>query len=245
MVNRTTRQGHRTNGDADCQTSNTPDGAGQGDFPFGANAEDAAPPKSPEGSARPVAASDPYDPASLRITGDFNASVNLKKAILSIPVRKPDKSWWIRAHPDAAYHLQTAVIELKGEKGPGESYLVAPHLRGDLATEPTFRPKLIVAAVTSTKDPFLWELALPNGQRDSDWTETGLEALQLAMKGWTRVAANMGAGRYDAWTAVGAKLPEPEWPALSMRDWLQFGFKGRVIDALDHPVLLRLRGEVL
>src|SRR5262245_16982937 len=56
---------------------------------------------------------DPFDPAALRISGDFNASVGVHKALLSVPVRKPDKSWFVRAHPDPNYHLTTWVIEMK------------------------------------------------------------------------------------------------------------------------------------
>jgi hypothetical protein len=68
---------------------------------------------------------DPFDPASLRLRGDLTAAMGVKKALLSVPVRKPDKTWFVRVHPDEAYSIQTAVIELKEEK---ETYLVARDL---------------------------------------------------------------------------------------------------------------------
>ena len=48
---------------------------------------------------------DPFDPASLRLTSDFSASIGVKKALLSVPVRKPDKSWFVRVHPSDEYRL--------------------------------------------------------------------------------------------------------------------------------------------
>jgi hypothetical protein len=67
-------------------------------------------------------APDPFDPASLRISGEMSATLGVKKALLTVPTRKPDKSWFVRVHPDDAYHLSTAVIELKEDR---ETYLVA------------------------------------------------------------------------------------------------------------------------
>jgi hypothetical protein len=38
-------------------------------------------------------------------------------------------------------------------------------------------------------------------------------------------------------------LPPPTWPELSFGELLKIAFKSRYIDTLDHPVLLKLRGE--
>jgi hypothetical protein len=225
------------------ERNSTPNTAEGTDFPFGHNSEPEAASQAPAADPFPdPAAPDPFDPAALRISSDFNATVGLKKAVLSIPARKPDKSWWVRAHPGEDYRVQTAVIELRGERS-GETYLVAPQLRAHLAAEPTFRPKLLVAAVTTQGTPFLWEAALPRNDREDNWSKTGLEAVRLATEGWVRVAANMAAGGYDCWQATG-DLPDPQWPDLSFREWLRLAFKDRYIDTLDHSVLRRLRGEV-
>src|SRR4051812_18709708 len=81
--------------------------------------------------AEKPAAPDPFDPAALRLTQDFSASVGVQKALLAVPVRKPDKSWFVRVYPDETYRLQTAVIELKEDR---ETYLVAPALWSALST---------------------------------------------------------------------------------------------------------------
>src|SRR5262245_19397536 len=75
---------------------------------------------------------DPFDLTKWRLVHDYGASLGVKKALLSVPIRKPDKSWFVRVHPNEAYRQQTAVIELKEERG-SETYLVAPRLWPELA----------------------------------------------------------------------------------------------------------------
>jgi hypothetical protein len=217
-------------------------------FPFGAN-DPSEPetsttrlPVAPEVPEVEQAGPDPFDPASLRLTQDFSTGAGVKKVHLTIPVRKPEKTWFVRAHPDEAYRLQTAVIELKEERG--EIYAVAPALWPELAAEVAFRPKLLVTAINRQGVVFLWALNLPkpDGKVD-EWTRTGLEAVQLATKGWVRVYANMGVGGYEVAQPT-ATLSEPEWPDLPFREMLRIAFRDRFVDTLDHPILRRLRGEV-
>jgi hypothetical protein len=189
----------------------------------------------------PPAGPDPFDAAALRLPSDFNAAVGVRKVLLSVQVRKPDKAAFVRVHPDEAYRLQTCVVELKEER---ESYLVARHLWPDLAMEATFRPKLLVTAITRQGTVFLWELNLPRADgRVDEWTRTALEAVNRAVTRWVRVTANMGLGAYDVCEATGA-LGEPEWPAISFNELLKLAFRDRFINDPNHPVLRRLRGEV-
>jgi hypothetical protein len=196
-----------------------------------------------EASASPPQASgaDPFDPASLRLSQEFGAGLGVKKALLSVPVRKPANSWWVRVHAAPEYRLQTAVIELKEDR---ETYLVAPILWDDLMTEATFSPRALFTAVNRQGVLFLWPIRLPRADgRADEWNRTALEAAEQATKGWVRVAANMALGAYDVFEA-GGQLGEPDWPALPLRELLRIAFKDRFIDSLDHPVLRRLRGEV-
>ena len=70
-------------------------------------------------SAKPEA--DPFDLNSLRLSQDFASAVGVKKLIMTVPVRKPSKEWFIRTHPDPDYRLPTAVLELKEDNGPRKS----------------------------------------------------------------------------------------------------------------------------
>jgi hypothetical protein len=199
----------------------------------------------PEATSTPAgdepAAPDPFDPAALRISQTFGAGLGVKKTLLSVPVRKPAKDWWVRAHPSEHYRLPTYVIELKEDH---ETYLVASALWPELATEATLRPKLLATAISRQGVLFLWPLNLPREDgRADEWTKTALEALDLATKGWVRVVPNMLLGAYDVLT-TSASLPEPEWPPLPFGELLHVAFRGREIETAEHPVLRRLRGEV-
>jgi len=160
---------------------------------------------------------------------------------MSVPVRKPDKSWFVRVHDQDDYRLLTAVIELKEDR---ETYLVAPDLWPALATEATFGPRAFYTAINRQGVVLLWQIRLPgsDGKLD-DWNKTALEAAKRATAGWVRVAANMALGAYDVFEAAGS-LSEPAWPDMKFRDLLAIAFKDKVIDSMDHPVLRKLRGEV-
>jgi hypothetical protein len=189
----------------------------------------------------PTTSPDPYDPANLRLTPDMTASLGVKKLAISVPVRKPDKSWFIRVHTDPDYQLKTAVIELKEDR---EMYLVSPSLWPSLAAEATFSPKAIFTAINRQNIVFLWPIRLPGPDgRVDEWSRTALETVALAQQGWVRIAANLQLGAYDVFQATG-EFPEPEWPATPLRELLKIGFKDKFIDAPDHPVLQKLRGEI-
>jgi hypothetical protein len=178
------------------------------------------------------------DLTQLRLSQDFAATVGVKKALLTIPIRKPSREVFVRTNPEM--RLETAVLELKEDR---ETYLVAPVLWPELASEATFGPRALFGAITRQGVFFVWPIRLPgsDGKLD-DWSRSALEAASLAESRWIRVASNMSLGAYEIFTAT-ADWPEPEWPDLSFNELLRIAFKGRVIDALDHPVLKRLRGE--
>jgi hypothetical protein len=189
----------------------------------------------------PINPTDPFDPARLRMTQDFAATLGVKKHIHTVPVRKPDKAAFVRVHPDPDYRLPTGIIELKEER---EIYLVSPDVRDELATESTFGMRLFFTAMTRQNVLFLWPVRLPgpDGKVD-EWSRSAMEAAELASKSWVRVQSNMSLGAYECFEAT-APIPDPKWPDMPFRDILKTAFKDKHIDSLDHPVLQRLRGEI-
>ena len=181
-------------------------------------------------------APDPFDPIALRVSPNFEA-VAVKRVIVAVPVRKPKRQEFVRVHPDEAYRLETAVVELAEER---ETYLVVPALLEALADE--VRLVRLYLAVPRGGGPFFWPVPLPGPDgRRNPWHEAAERAALEAARRWVRVKANMAAGSYDIDVAVAA-IGEPEWPELPMRELLKLAFGERMIASLDHPVVKRLRG---
>jgi hypothetical protein len=103
------------------------------------------------GAAKPDL--DPFDPARLRLSQDFASAVGVRKVLSMVPVKKPEKTWWIRTHSSPDYRLQTGLLELKEER---ETYLVDPALWPALAAEPAFGPRLLVTSLSRQGVVFLW-----------------------------------------------------------------------------------------
>jgi hypothetical protein len=178
------------------------------------------------------------DLAGLRLSQDFAASIGVKKALLTVPVRKPAKEWFVRSHP--TLRIETCVLELKEAR---ETYLVAPALWSGLASESTFGPRALFAAMNRQNVLFVWPVRLPgtDGKLDN-WNRSALEAASMAESRWVRVASNMELGAYEVSEAT-ADWPEPDWPDLPFNEILRIAFKGHVIESFDHPKLKQLRGE--
>jgi len=59
-------------------------------------------------------APNPFDPAALRLDQSFAETVGVRKLLTTVPVRKPNRQDFVRAHADPAYRLTpAAIIELK------------------------------------------------------------------------------------------------------------------------------------
>ena len=142
-------------------------------------------------------------------------------------------------HPDAAYRLETALLEVKEAN---ETYLVDPSLWGELAGEIT--PKVLFTTITQQKVLSLWPVRLPgiDGRLD-DWNRSALEAAERARSVWLKLVSNRSLGAYEIYEAAG-NLSEPEWPELSFQELLEIAFKDHFIRSMDHPEVRRLRGEI-
>ena len=185
----------------------------------------------PEGNA--------FDLSHLRLSQNFAAAIGVKKALLTVPVRKPTRQEFVRVHPDPTYRMQVGLIELRDE---GEVYVVerdiCPELPGEVV------PKVLLTAMTRQGVVFLWPIRLPGEDGRLDlWNRSALDAADLATKQWVKVVSDRALGAYSVFEATG-NLPEPEWPEVSFEELVRVAFKGRVISALDHRVLRRLRGDV-
>jgi hypothetical protein len=182
---------------------------------------------------------DPFDLEKLRLSQDFSALAGVKKAIITIPIRKPSRQDWIRVHDSEEWMLQTAILELKDER---ETYLVAPALWSELSGE--IIPKEIVTTINRQGVLALWPIKLPGEDgRHDEWSRSALVAAEKAKTQWIRLVANMSLGAYEVYEAIG-DMPEPNWPDMTFQKVFEIAFKDRFIKSIDHPVVRRLRGEI-
>ena len=160
----------------------------------------------------------------------------MKKALLTVPVKKPDKQAFIRVHPDESFRLPTAILEFKEDR---ESYLVDPSLLSELPGEVV--PKMLFTAVTRQDVVFLWPVTLPaEDGRGMEWHRSLMLAAEMAMNTWVRVVANMSLGAYEVFEAAG-DLPEPRWPDVDLQGLLDIAFRDHFIQDMDHPAVQRRR----
>jgi hypothetical protein len=184
---------------------------------------------------------DPFDPANLRLDVDAAASLGVKKLLTTVPVRKPDKSWFVHCHPDEAYHLTVGVIDLKDDR---EIYLVEPRIASELQGDANLSYRMLITTINRQGTVFLWPVSLPTAEgRRNEWNDSAITASRLSMAGWVRVSANQSLGAYEVVQST-AILAKPVWPQLPMRELLRIAFKDKFVNSVDHPLLQRLRGEV-
>ena len=182
-------------------------------------------------------APNPFDPDSLRITGDIS-TVGAEKVLLQVPVRKPSNQEYFRVISDTNYWLTCAVLEMKADH---EFYVVTPDALHILAED----VKLVDLRLCLNRmgTVFFWPVPVvgPDGRTNS-WHESSREVAKLAVDSWLRMVANMSEGGYSVYRATG-NIPDPVWPDKTMAELLELTLKdGKRIDSEDHPIVQQLRG---
>ena len=191
-----------------------------------------------ETSPEAIELPDPFDPQSRKLDPS-SGNLPTKKLITTIPVRKPGKMDWVRVRPEPEYQLRVSLLDVREDK---EIYMVPPAMRGELAGE--YAPYAVYTAMTRRGTLFLWLARLPGDDgKDFRWFSSLREAAEYAQTSWVRVLADQALGAYVV-TLSEAKLSEPVWPELEMRDILKIAFGRYIVDNLDHPLVKSLRGLV-
>jgi hypothetical protein len=182
----------------------------------------------------------PFDPASLRLGQSFADTVGVKKLLTTVPVRKPNRQDFVRVHPDPAFRLTPAgIIDVKED---GEVYLLTPYMAQQLPGE--FNMATLYLTINRQGVLHLWPVKLPGSEgKPNAWHVSALGAAERAMETWVRVNANMSLGAYEIFEAYG-ELSEPAWPDISFQEILKIGFRDRIVDCADHPLVQRLKGVV-
>ena len=177
---------------------------------------------------------------NLRLKQDFSESLGVQRILTHVPVRKPNKTNFIRVHPDENYRMDIGIVELKETR---EVYLVTPDMMPEPGLYELVIPARLVTYITRQGVVALWPLKLEKDGKLNPWHESAMDAAQMAENHWVSVRADMSLGAYQVFVAT-AELPEPEWPEHTFSELVRIGFKGLIVDKPDHPLILQLTGAV-
>lgn len=175
---------------------------------------------------------------SLRIPTNFGERFAVKKLLVNVPVKKPNKSSFVRVKDGDEWEFMAFVFE---NKEAGETYLLTSDI-ADVVSE-SVRAVRLHLAVDRRANPLLIPVPLPDesGRRNA-WHDSLALAVERAKHRWVRIVANMPAGSYDLLEAQG-ELNQPVWPEQNMTQLVEIAFQGKIISNLAHPVIKELLGQ--
>lgn len=180
---------------------------------------------------------DPFDLNNLRLDQSFVEGAGAKKLLTTVPVRKPHQQDFVRVHPSPEYRATFAAIEVKDDR---EYYLLLPNIAKELPGE--FAMVTIHTAINRQGVVFLWPVRLPSPDgKENDWVRSMREAADRALTHWIRMKANMSLGAYDIYEAE-STISDPTWPDLPFQELVRIGFRDRLVNHMEHPLIKRLRG---
>ena len=135
------------------------------------------------------------------------------------------------------------MVGFRDEGGGGfsdEILVPDPDILMDLPENAVIQRFRVYYCVTQRGRPHLWRVRLPgdDGKMWPQW-EMQHDAAEVAERIWITLNAEtmpIPAPTQDR---------EPQWPDLTWGEVLQKAFKDKIVDDPDHPLLKRLRGEVV
>jgi hypothetical protein len=151
----------------------------------------------------------------------------------------------VRLCPDDDYwsdELCFVMVPIKGAKRDSLHLIDEDLAMESLPAGKIMRFRLALAA--KPNDGFFL-CRIPTRNLDNSWNRDNVAGCERAKKLWTQ-ATSRGEEGVDAYLLQVARdpdaFPEPKWPQQSLSDLIDRAFAGRMIDAKDHPALLRLIG---
>ena len=160
-----------------------------------------------------------------------------------IPIRNPKPDEFFRVMPGEKYTTDVNILQMKTDN---EWYLVDEDILPEIQLESQLKVMQLYVCVTQNSTPFVCLIPQPDSEgRLNSWHESGHKSMEEAKNFWVRRQADKSNGGYLITKASNAQLPDPKWPTESLEDLIDKAFDRYYIDKLDHPVLRRLRGEVL
>jgi hypothetical protein len=159
-----------------------------------------------------------------------------KKTILTMPVGKPSKQHFFRVHKKLEYPAY--VLDWEDER---ISYLITPQIAELIPNQVKY--KILYVAIYETGSPFLLSVIQPDSEgRWNNWHQSLSEAVTLAKKQWIRLEADLTTQGYNIIHAIG-DYGAPEWPNMTIEQYLAIAFKNTQIKDENHPRIKELFGQ--
>lgn len=178
-----------------------------------------------------------FDLEKLKIDQSFLDLAGGKTVQLTVPIRKPKKQLYFRAHADQKYSLTVYFLEREGEMN--ETYILSPNLP-EAAEEA--KPVTLVGCITNNGTFFFWPLALPDADgKLLECHRSAHVAANIAKSQWIRMFWDKELRSYKI-KYPEETFPDPAWPEQSAEELFEIAFKNKIISDRNHPVLKQLRG---
>ena len=160
-----------------------------------------------------------------------------------IPIRNPKPDEFFRCMSDENYTMDAHILSLKSEN---EWYLIDPEILPEIQLESQLRVMTLYVCVTMNSTPFVTCIPQPDEMgKINSWHDSGHRTMEEAKQCWVRRQADKANGGYIITKAMNAKLPDPKWPTMTLDEVIDKAFDKFYIDDISHPVLQRLRGEMM
>ncbi len=191
------------------------------------------------GQSRTTGTTSKFDPKRYRQVQTYRAEEATgwgRKQQTVIPVRKPSKKQFVRAHHSAEYRADA--MPTITDETTGEVYLLDADLDLPVDVENKIDMLNLVTAITTDGSIFLW--CYKNST--NSWSDSARIAIRAASQQWVRVIPDRSSNGYVLEYPVVAPA-DPAWPPMTFTQILETAFGSRYIDSLQHPLVRKLRGD--
>jgi hypothetical protein len=179
----------------------------------------------------------------VRARADQSIDLGVTTEYTVIPIRNPKPDEFFRCMPDEDYTIDAHILSLKAEN---EWYMIDPETLPQIQLESQLRVRTVYVCVTMNSTPFVSCIPQHDDMgKINSWHESGHITMEKAKQCWVRRQADKANGGYIITKAMNAKLPDPKWPTMTLSEIIDRAFNKFYIDDINHPVLQRLRGEMM
>jgi hypothetical protein len=179
----------------------------------------------------------------VRAKADQSIDLGVSTEYTMIPIRNPKPDEFFRCMPDEDYSMDAHILSLKTEN---EWYMIDPDILPEIQLESQLRVRTVYVCVTMNSTPFV--TCIPQHDemgKINSWHQSGHITMEEAKQCWVRRQADKANGGYTITKAINAMLPDPKWPTMTLNEIIGRAFDKFYIDDINHPVLQRLRGEMM